>query len=556
MNIIENNPYRQLGVYSNSPTRERVANHNRLNAFLQVGRKVDFPLDLTQYLPPINRTSETVAQANAALALPNDQLRYAQFWFIKVTPLDDIAFNHLLAGNMDAAIHIWERRECASSLQNRIVCALIRNEFASAVAYAERLYTQHSQAFVTAILGASSDNNAYPSLAFDFIDKLCDEAGAGTILPIVTDAQWKGHIAERQVPPLIAIIQSAIDVAKSSRGNGSTARYNAGVKLMNDTKEPLSQLRTFLSTDDLQYQTIADKLGLEILQCGIDYFNNSDEPDAAHKAMTLQSYAMNIVVGEMAKNRCKQNVDILKKIIDELPPAEVFAEDRAIREELKKYRQLPEKICHAVTLLNNTKPHLQTIKAKLGVENTYYLKVSTQVVNNALHNIIEEVNAVQEDETIEIEIGGRQVPISMLLDRENKIQQIRTVLQAAWNATKIMDTFEMESDFKNQRYNQNRSILKDMCEQQGISTSTYVPRPSVSQPRTTSIPHAPQKTSSSTKNKTNTTTTNSSYNSGCAIGIICIVVGAIIGAVVGGGGGAFFGALLGGLWGHLTSKKL
>ena len=65
---------------------------------------------------------------------------------------------------------------------------------------------------------------------------------------------------------------------------------------------------------------IADKLGLEILQCGIDYFNGSNAYDAARKAMRIQSYAMEVVVGKMAKDRCKENVDILQKIINDLPP--------------------------------------------------------------------------------------------------------------------------------------------------------------------------------------------------------------------------------------------
>ena len=94
------------------------------------------------------------------------------------------------------------------------------------------------------------------------------------------------------------------------------------------------QLKGFLSTNDLQYQMIADKLGLEILQCGIDYFNDSKERDAARKAMSLQKYAKSIVVGQMAKDRCKENVDILQEIIDNLPPSEVFTEDRVIHEEL------------------------------------------------------------------------------------------------------------------------------------------------------------------------------------------------------------------------------
>ena len=79
MNILQNNPYRQLGVYSNSPTKERLANHNRMKAFLKVGKSVSFPLDLSQYLASIERTETSVADAEAALTLPKDQMQYAQF---------------------------------------------------------------------------------------------------------------------------------------------------------------------------------------------------------------------------------------------------------------------------------------------------------------------------------------------------------------------------------------------------------------------------------------------------------------------------------------------
>ncbi len=522
MNIIINNPYRQLGVYSNSPIKERVSNHNRLKAFLKVGKQVDFPLDLTAYLPPINRTSETIAQAEANLTLPKEQLRYAQFWFMKVTPLDDIAFNHLLAGNMAEAIRIWEKKGNASSLQNRLVCALINKEYSNVISYAESLYSQYLQQFEAIVLGDESKTSS-ETLAFDFIDTLCDELSANVIRPIVRNESWLNHINEKSVKPLVERIQSAIEIAKASKGKGSTARYDAGIKLANETRALLQQLRTFLPTTDLQYQMIADKLGLEILQCGIDYFNGSEEADAAHKAMPLQRYAMEIVVGKMAKDRCKENVDILQNIIKNLPPIEVFAEDRAIKEELSNFCQLPEKISHAVTLLNNTKRHLQSIKSKLGANNTYYLKMSTLVVSNALHNIIEEVNAVQQDQTIEI--GGQRVPVSFLLDRDEKIRQIKNVLQAAWEATLIMDTFDMESEFKTNRYLPNRSTLKDLCVQMGIST------------RTTSVRKAPQPSTTTTSTKTtqsptyrNTSTTSTvpsssdDTNWGCIVAIIIAVI--------------------------------
>ena len=84
MNILRNNPYRLLGVYSNSPTKERLANHNRMKAFLKVGKPVSFPLDLSQYLSAIKRTEASVMDAEAQLTLPKDQLLYAQFSVMKV----------------------------------------------------------------------------------------------------------------------------------------------------------------------------------------------------------------------------------------------------------------------------------------------------------------------------------------------------------------------------------------------------------------------------------------------------------------------------------------
>lgn len=67
MNIIAKNPYRYLGVYSNSPTKERVANKGKMNAFLKVGKSVSFPLDLPYILPSIKRTIETIANAESEL---------------------------------------------------------------------------------------------------------------------------------------------------------------------------------------------------------------------------------------------------------------------------------------------------------------------------------------------------------------------------------------------------------------------------------------------------------------------------------------------------------
>lgn len=523
MNLLQHNPYRLLGVYSNSPTKERLANHNRMKAFLKVGKPVSFPLDLTQYLGPINRTEASVADAEAALTLPKDQIQYAQFWFVKVTSLDDVAFKNLISGKISKAEEIWQKKESASSLQNRIVSALIREDYACAITCAETLYanSQYISELISAVVGTGSNLDA-STLALSFLDALCDEIDANKLLPFITINTWKSHIEEKATKPLIDSIEDAIETAKKSKNKGPKARLLAGQRLMKNTKSDLLKLKTLLSSTDLQYQIIADKLGLEILQCGIDYYNDSEEPDAAIKAMKLQKYARSIVVCKMAKDRCKENVDILQRIIDNLPPSEVSAEDRAIHEELRKYCLLPDKICHAVTLLNNAKPHLQSIKRKLGVSNSYYLKISTQVVGNALSNIIAEVNEAQS--IFSADTDDPNAKLAAILG----ITHVKSVFEEAWKATKIMDGFDMESEYKNGRYNENRSILKELCDTFSVSTSTNPIKP----PKTPPTPKNPEPPKSKEINQN-------------VLALIFGMISLIIGSGMAGLGGAIVGAVAG-----------
>lgn len=538
MNIIAKNPYRYLGVYSNSPTKERVANKGKMNAFLKVGKSVSFPLDLPYILPNIERTIETIANAESELTLPTDQIRFAQFWWMNATPLDGIAFNHLINGNMNMAQSIWEKKNDVSSLQNRFLLSALNNDWSSAIRYAENLYTNFSEEFIAKVIGEEMPVST--PLWQMFIDSL---AKSGTnllsFMDILTNTEWKNYIAEITVVPLIDTINNAINLAKSSKGKGSQARFKAGEKLMASTKSALSQIKKSLPASDIRYQTIADKLATEILQCGIDYYNNSDEDDRATKAMKLQKYAYSIAVGSMTKQRCKENVDILRKIIDELPPLSVMAQYKSIQEELRKYCQLPDKICHAITLLNSTKPHLDKMKSIVGSYDTAYIRLSTQVVSNALHNVIEEVNDVQKDETVEIQ--GRQIPISLLLDRDTKINSVKSTLREAWKATLLMDKFDMDSEFRTNRFTENRRILKNMCEQLGISTSSYSSTSTTTrrvQPM--SRPVTPPQSPSVSK---------SENNSGCFGAIALIIIGSTIGGAIGSGGGAIVGAIIGfGIW--------
>lgn len=464
IDILLNNPYRILGVYSTSSQRDIVANQAKMKAFLKVGKDVSFELDLPHFLPVVERNVEIIAKAIADLSLANEQIKYAQFWFANKTQFDEIAIGKLADGDINAAIDILKKKENPSSLQNLIVCGLIQNNLSDVLCYAEKLYTSYLEDFLHMILG---DNATVSSvhLVNAFLDTICANFQSKDIISCLTIPDWKGYVRDRIINPVLDNISSAIERSKSTKGQSPDDRYAAGERLMNETKPLIEKIKELAAIDDIRCQMLLDKLGSEILQCGIDYYNGSDSPLAAKKAIVLQSHALSVVVGKMAKDRCKENVETLKKIIEELPPQEVLVEYKAIKDELRKFCQLPDKIDHSITLLKNTKPHLLSIKAKLGEGNKYYLKISTQVVNNALHNLIEEINNLQNDTNFKI---------NLIINKSIAKAELQSLLTAAWNAITIMDKFDMESAFRRDRYNTNRSTLKQMCNNADVSTGPNI----------------------------------------------------------------------------------
>lgn len=531
MKIINNNPYRLLGVYSTSPQKDIVANQGKMKAFLKVGRQVSFSLDLNDMLPSVARTEESVADAASRLTLPAEQLRFAQFWFAKCTQLDEIACGKLTNGDMDGAIEIWKKKKTASSLQDLLMCSLIKGKWNDAISYAEELYSSYSVDFLTMVSGVNALANTN-NLANDFLDALCEEIQPSEFSTYIHNNEWKEYVSKKIIQPIIERLSSALEECKSTRGKGATARLNAGTRLMNDTKVDLSHLRNSVSAEDWNYQSIADKLGTEILQCGIDYYNGSDDTDAAKKAMVLQSYAQSIVVGQMAKDRCDENMRILKKLIAELPPEEVAKAVRHIHDELDKFNKLPDKICHAVTLLNNTKPYLQEIKEKLGKDNAVYLKLSTLIVSNALHNLIEEVNEAQSNL---VDAAAYDTELARY-SRENVLNKLKSTLECAWKATLIIDTFDMESDFKRNRYLSQRKALKGICDSIGINTNHKTIR---------------QKRESVTNEKTVSNKQDSEMTTGekvgCGLAIIAVIA-IFVGIIVLWGWGTALLVLIGILW--------
>lgn len=143
LECVSQNPYRILGVTSNTPKKDIIANANKYRAFLKVGKSISSPFDTIPGINRVERSIENIISAEKAIELPIDQLRWGLFWFVNISPIDKVALNHVQSGNIGKAIEIWSKVESVSSLINIVVSELIQQNWTRAALYADKLFSKY-----------------------------------------------------------------------------------------------------------------------------------------------------------------------------------------------------------------------------------------------------------------------------------------------------------------------------------------------------------------------------------------------------------------------------
>lgn len=460
MNILQNNPYRLLGIYANASAKDQLASIHKLEAYLKVGRQTALPLELPGFFPVEEKTVDIIKDAAAKLALPQSKLHYAQLWFLKIDQFDEIAFKHLLDDDIAKAMEIWGKHDSVSSLQNRIVCHLIQNNLPDVIRYAEKLYGNagYISQFVSSVvgegIGVATDN-----LGLDFIDALSEYVELGELLSTISLPTWQQHVKQKLIAPLVSSIQDAIATSKQSRGEGAEVRLAAGNTLMQQANLLLTKLQGLLPNTDMQYQSIVDRLANEVLQCGIDYFNNSEDDDAPQKAMVLQKYALSIAAGPMAKDRCKENVKILEGFG---PEYKVRKQIERIAKRLNDFKDESTSPFKAFTgnknsyiqieqFVNSCRSDLIAIRDVLGGSANLYINLSSAVASAAINAIVENINAAQQMASIS-SVGSSER--TSLKDDVTKAKSVMRSISSLDMSVQCRNYFNKNNATLNRIYNQ------------------------------------------------------------------------------------------------------
>ena len=504
LKLVSNNAFRVLGVYANASKKEITANSTKLKAYLKVGKSVEFPSDMPNLLGPVERTAESIDAALAKLNLPEDKILQALFWFVDITPLDKAALSNIAAGEFEKATEILDKRECLSSWWNNGILDFVDNNPEGAFINLSCLIhdEEYRGEFVNLVCGETFSISE-SELAHKFLDALLEEIPAGELYSMfvanVDEPKDCDYLKGKAVEEPISKINAAIEKAKNLDRTNADANYNTGLGLINSTQVALKMVKDLLGEGDLTYQHVADNLAQTILQCGINYYNNSEEPQSIEKALYIQQYAQRIAAGAIVKERCQKNVAILKK----------QKEEGAIKDDLeflagalKSFHNGTKSITATKMFINKCKPHLDSMKSALGASNDLYLQISSAIANNALGVVIKVVNDAQ---------SGPYPDISSL----------SSTISSAQECMNLIGALDMTSQERN-HFSTNKTSLANLA----LEVSKILLRRTSYTPSSSSTTYSSSSSSSSSSGGNDT-------NWGCIwmaiIGFIIFIIAAVAG---------------------------
>ena len=110
MEIVENNPFRVLGIISNSSAKETKESETFILRYLDIGKSANLKFDITPPLNNLERTSEIVKNAKRRIHDDFDKLSHSIFWFVNGSLIDKIALDKLSSEkNIEKALESFKK---------------------------------------------------------------------------------------------------------------------------------------------------------------------------------------------------------------------------------------------------------------------------------------------------------------------------------------------------------------------------------------------------------------------------------------------------------------
>jgi tetratricopeptide (TPR) repeat protein len=330
------NPYRVIGVPSNSGIKIIQKNLSKLKAFSKLGKDLEFDFDFSFLnLDKIDRSSVVISKVESKILLDENKLKYGLFWFQDITSYDSIALAKLVKGDTDKALEIWDKAMKSgevsvknfSAFNNASSLLLLLqldeskkdqfknnnssiNKLKEALGQKIKLIKSDFFPEYCLSLGIKSDINV-PAIQSFLADKILEILNQNfsnkQLLEVVNDLDesFSELINSNLVKEPISNIKEQFNLAVLELKNNVKDGLLIGKTLIKNTVTDLRYLKQTLGENHYQYESLADKVSNQIIQCGILYFNETGDDQIY---LNSYKYALSIAPNEKTKTRAKDCV--------------------------------------------------------------------------------------------------------------------------------------------------------------------------------------------------------------------------------------------------------
>ncbi len=474
MKLIQNNPYRIVGLLAGSTAKEQERQVRRLKQFIKTENdpEEDFSFPI---LGLLNRTLSSIEEAASKLNLDSDKINAALFWFWNGNPItDEVAFDALKSGDIDTAIEIWRKltedaeevtKRNASAFHNLSTLYLSEYDIDKDTLNLKLRFLESD--YIHSLAQSVTDSTfkiSEKDLQLLFLNGITQggQFEMSTILDAISDIEFvaKQDFLKRFIQRLITQIERQIETTKNKRKANKANAANVGSELYNATTKELAELESILGTNDIRYTSITDKVADEILQCGIDYFKHYRDTniDPGNTSLDLFQKAKILAVGSIATQRIQENTQNLQEWIDnraERDKQKRIADDFGkLKDLIDRYEGLAKTVANAKQLLLSARPYLNNVRSILGNTDELYLGLSSRIGSDAQGMCVSEINKLQERFANTYDNATKRSVILLLKQQVDE----------AWQVVNTISAMDLRSDFRS-RVNQNKNSLSNLKNQ-------------------------------------------------------------------------------------------
>ena len=434
MNAIAHNPYRILGMFANDPLRTETANIARIRAFNKVGKECSFENDFTDIFGNVDRSEEAIEHAIALLSSEDDREFYSNLWIHRLQALDTSAkapvdiIRSGLGGNSRACIvNVIVGAFYADNIElaSEYIIHLLECDDAPKESTIERFLIELEN-------GCKEEYEWYPFVWWSRLKDVCNrEEGHSKTLELISKVYNKESIN------YLRQLSETESLVKECNSFTSIASVHNIAKPVIEVIKETSNLQT--RQPNAEAQIVLSKYAKAVLTASKKYYKETRfwEAKPVEKLLDLLREVYRVSYSSKVKEDCTAFGKEVKNELQFLAPPQVSAFSTAIRNEIETFCNKSNETRWSLLLLRNCVNPLIEIKTILGVDNSYYRRISTQIADNALY-------------ASEVEIDSAERKLNN--PRNEKIIALANLINTLGQATQLfvdLGVLDLEDDFRN-----------------------------------------------------------------------------------------------------------